>query len=36
MNLSSLNQARQLKAKLDKVQKELGNTIVEADARKQL
>jgi DNA-binding YbaB/EbfC family protein len=30
MNLSSLNQARELKAKLDEAQKELSNTIVEA------
>jgi DNA-binding YbaB/EbfC family protein len=34
MNLSSLNQARELKAKLDKAQKELSNTIVEASAGK--
>jgi len=29
-----LNQARELKAKLDKAQKELGNTIVEAESGK--
>ncbi|MFC1950532.1 YbaB/EbfC family nucleoid-associated protein [Chloroflexota bacterium] len=34
MNLSMLNQARELKSKLDKVQKELNNTIVEADSGK--
>jgi len=34
MNLSMLNQARQLKSKLDKAQKDLKNTIVEADAGK--
>ena len=34
MNLSMLNQARELKANLDKAQKELGNTIVEADSGK--
>ena len=34
MNLSSLNQARELKSKLDKAQKELSNTIVEASAGK--
>ncbi len=34
MNLSMLNQARELKAKLDKAQKELGNTIVEAESGK--
>ena len=34
MNLSMLNQARELKSKLDKAQKELGNTIVEADSGK--
>jgi len=34
MNLSMLNQARQLKSKLDKAQKELGNTIVEASSGK--
>ena len=32
MNLSMLKQAREFKAKLDKVRKELSNTIVEADA----
>ena len=32
MNLSMLNQARELKSKLDKVQKELGNIVVEADS----
>jgi DNA-binding YbaB/EbfC family protein len=30
MNLSMLNQARELKSKLDKVQKELGDTTLEA------
>ena len=34
MNLSSLNQARELKSKLDKAQKELSNTIIEANAGK--
>ena len=34
MNLSMLNQARELKAKLEKAQKELGNTIVEAESGK--
>ena len=34
MNLSMLNQARELKSKLDKVQKELDNTIVEAESGK--
>jgi DNA-binding YbaB/EbfC family protein len=34
MNLSMLNQARQLKSKLDKAQKELGNTIIEASSGK--
>ena len=34
MNLSMLNQARELKANLDKAQKELSNTIVEADSGK--
>ena len=34
MNFSMLNQARELKAKLDKAQKELGNTIVEASSGK--
>ena len=34
MNLSMLNQARELKSKLDKAQKELSSTIVEADAGK--
>ena len=34
MNLSMLNQARELKARLEKAQKELGNTIVEADSGK--
>ncbi len=34
MNLSMLNQARELKAKLDKAQKELSNTIVEAESGK--
>ncbi len=32
MNLSMLNQARELKSKLDKVQKELGNTTLETDS----
>jgi len=32
MNLSMLNQARELKSKLDKAQKELGNTLVEGNA----
>ena len=34
MNFSMLNQARELKAKLDKTQKELGNTILEVDSGK--
>ena len=34
MNLSMLNQARELKSKLDKAQKELSDTVVEADAGK--
>ena len=34
MNLSMLNQARELKSKLDKAQKELSNTIVEASSGK--
>ena len=34
MNLSMLNQARQLKARLDRAQKELGNTILEAESGK--
>ncbi len=34
MNFSMLNQARELKSKLDKVQKELSNTVVEADSGK--
>ncbi len=34
MNLSMLNQARELKSKLDKAQKELGNTIVEVESGK--
>ena len=34
MNLSMLNQARELKANLDKAQKELSKTIVEADSGK--
>ncbi len=34
MNLSILNQARELKSKLDKAQKELGSAIVEADSGK--
>ena len=32
MNLSMLKQAQELKAKLDKAQKELSKTIIEADA----
>ncbi|MBA7674460.1 Nucleoid-associated protein [subsurface metagenome] len=34
MNLSMLNQARELKAKLDKAQKELSDTMVEASSGK--
>jgi DNA-binding YbaB/EbfC family protein len=34
MNLSNLNQARELKAKLDKAQQELSNTVVEASVAK--
>ncbi|MBE9513076.1 MAG: YbaB/EbfC family nucleoid-associated protein [Chloroflexi bacterium] len=34
MNLDRLNQARELKSKLDKAQKELSNTIVEASSGK--
>jgi len=34
MNLDRLNQARELKSKLDKAQKELNNTIVEASSGK--
>ncbi len=34
MNLSTLKQAQELKSKLDKAQKELSNTIVEADSGK--
>jgi len=34
MNLSMLNQARELKSKLDKAQKELSNTNVEANSGK--
>ena len=34
MNLSMLNQARELKSKLDEAQKELGSTIVEASSGK--
>ncbi len=34
MNLSMLNQARELKSKLAKTQKELGSTIVEAESGK--
>ena len=34
MNKSMLNQARELKAKLEKVQQELSNTIVEAQSGK--
>jgi DNA-binding YbaB/EbfC family protein len=32
MNLSVLKQAQELKARLDKAQKELGNMVVEADS----
>lgn len=34
MNFSMIKQARELKAKLDKAQKELSNTIVEAESGK--
>ena len=34
MNFSMLNQARELKSKLDKAQKDLSNTIVEASSGK--
>jgi len=34
MNLSMIKQARELKAKLDKAQKELSNTIVEVESGK--
>ncbi len=34
MNFSMLKQAQELKSKLDKAQKELSNTIVEADSGK--
>ena len=34
MNLSMLNQARELKSKLDKAQKELGNVTLEASSGK--
>ncbi|MFH1382618.1 MAG: YbaB/EbfC family nucleoid-associated protein [Chloroflexota bacterium] len=34
MNFSMIKQARELKAKLDKAQKELDKTVVEADAGK--
>jgi len=34
MNLSMLKQAQELKAKLDKAQKELSKTIIEADSGK--
>ncbi len=34
MNFSQMKQAMELKAKLDKAQKELNNTVVEADAGK--
>ncbi len=34
MNFDMLKQAQQLKSKLDKTQKELGKTIIEADAGK--
>ena len=32
MNLSRMNQARELKAKIDRMQHDLGNTIVEANS----
>ena len=34
MNLSMMKQARELKSKLDKAQKELSNTVVEGDSGK--
>ena len=34
MNLSMLNQAKQLKSKLDETQKELQNTLIEAESGK--
>jgi DNA-binding YbaB/EbfC family protein len=34
MNLSMLNQARELKSKLDKAQKELSKTVLEVDSGK--
>ncbi len=34
MNFSMLKQPQELKSKLDKAQKELGNTIIEADSGK--
>ncbi|MDD5509460.1 MAG: YbaB/EbfC family nucleoid-associated protein [Dehalococcoidales bacterium] len=34
MNLSQMNQARELKARMDKIQEELSNTIVEASSGK--
>ena len=34
MNLSQMNQARELKAKMDKIQEELSNTIVEVNSGK--
>ncbi len=34
MNFSMLKQAQELKAKLDKAQKELSNTVIEADSGK--
>ena len=34
MNLSAIKQARELKSKLEKAQKELSNTVVEADSGK--
>jgi hypothetical protein len=34
MNLSQMNQARELKAKMDRMQRDLGNTLVEANAGK--
>ena len=34
MNLSMLNQAKQLKSKLDETQKELSNTLIEAESGK--
>ena len=34
MNLSQMNQARELKARMDSIQKELSNTLVEASSGK--